>query len=144
MNIDKVVEAVSAAASRDDVPLVVANLANIDVVGHTGHFDATRQATEHTDWAVESICRAARAAGRWVLLVGDHGNAEKMLVDAAGGAPRPYGGHTTHPVPAVLVPADRQVVRHPTGPATLADIAPSVLYLLGLDPTPAMTGRSLW
>ncbi|MFB6520358.1 2,3-bisphosphoglycerate-independent phosphoglycerate mutase [Streptomyces sp. NPDC056401] len=144
MNIDKVAEAVIAAASRDDVPLVVANLANIDVVGHTGHFDATRRATEHTDGAVESICRAARAAGRWVLLVGDHGNAEKMLIDAAGGASRPYGGHTTHPVPAVLVPADGQVVRQPTAPATLADIAPSVLSLLGLDPAPAMTGRPLW
>lgn len=144
MNIGKVVDAVTDAARREDAPLVVANLANIDVVGHTGHFDATRQATEHTDWAVEAICRAARAAGRWVLLVGDHGNAEKMLIDADGGAPRPYGGHTTHPVPAVLVPADGQVVGQPTGPATLADIAPSVLHLLGLDPTPAMTGRPLW
>ncbi|WP_407835791.1 2,3-bisphosphoglycerate-independent phosphoglycerate mutase [Streptomyces sp. DSM 116496] len=144
MNIDKVAEAVNAAARRDDVPLVVANLANIDVVGHTGHYEATRQATEHTDRAVESICRAARAAGRWVLLVGDHGNAEKMLIAADGGTPRPYGGHTTHPVPAVLVPADGQEVRRPAGPATLADIAPSVLSLLGIDPAPRMTGRPLW
>ncbi|MGW2953624.1 2,3-bisphosphoglycerate-independent phosphoglycerate mutase [Streptomyces eurythermus] len=144
MNIDRVTEAVTSAAGRDDVPLVVANLANIDVVGHTGHFDATRQAAEHTDRAVEAICRTAQATGRWVLLVGDHGNAEKMLTDAADGGGRPYGGHTTNPVPAVLVPAVGQRVAVPTGPATLADIAPSVLALLGLDPAPRMTGRPLW
>ncbi|MFJ6350530.1 2,3-bisphosphoglycerate-independent phosphoglycerate mutase [Streptomyces sp. NPDC054835] len=144
MNIDRVTEAVTAAARRDEVPLVVANLANIDVVGHTGHFEATRQAAQYTDRAVEAICRAARASGRWVLLVGDHGNAEKMLAEGADGAPRPYGGHTTNPVPAVLVPAEGQEVRQPTGPATLADIAPSVLALLGLPPAPRMTGRPLW
>ncbi|WP_299532082.1 2,3-bisphosphoglycerate-independent phosphoglycerate mutase [uncultured Streptomyces sp.] len=143
MNIDRVTEAVTSAAGRDDVPLVVANLANIDVVGHTGHFDATRRAAECTDRAVEAICRAAQATGRWVLLVGDHGNAEKMLTDAAAGG-RPYGGHTTNPVPAVLVPAAGQQTGVPAGPATLADIAPSVLALLGLDPAPRMTGRPLW
>ncbi|MCX2181325.1 2,3-bisphosphoglycerate-independent phosphoglycerate mutase [Streptomyces sp. SKN60] len=144
MNIDRVTEAVISAARRDDVPLVVANLANIDVVGHTGHFDATRQAAEHTDRAVEAICGAAQATGRWVLLVGDHGNAEKMLTDATDGDGWPYGGHTTNPVPAVLVPAAGQKAATPAGPATLADIAPSVLALLGLAPEPRMTGRPLW
>lgn len=146
MNIDRVTEAVTAAARRDDVPLVVANLANIDVVGHTGHFEATRQAAEYTDRAVEAICRTARATGRWVLLVGDHGNAEKMLTEPTGAADaaRPYGGHTTNPVPAVLVPAAGQRTAAPAGPATLADIAPSVLALLGLAPAPRMTGRPLW
>lgn len=144
MNLDRVTEAVVAAARRDDVPLVVANLANIDVVGHTGHFEATCRAAEHTDRAVETICRAARETGRWVLLVGDHGNAEKMLTDDAGGGARPYGGHTTNPVPAVLVPAEGQDPARRDGPATLADIAPSVLALLGLAPAARMTGRPLW
>ncbi|PWS46376.1 2,3-bisphosphoglycerate-independent phosphoglycerate mutase, partial [Streptomyces sp. ZEA17I] len=57
---------------------------------------------------------------------------------------RPYGGHTTNPVPAVLVPAPGREAAPPTGTATLADIAPSVLSLLGLGPAPAMTGRALW
>jgi 2,3-bisphosphoglycerate-independent phosphoglycerate mutase len=144
MNIDRVTEEIRAAARREDVGLVVANLANIDVVGHTGHFEATRRAAEHTDRAVEAICREAAATGRWVLLVGDHGNAEKMLTDGDGGAPRPYGGHTTNPVPAVLVPAPGRSAAAPDGPATLADIAPSVLSLLGVGPAPAMTGRALW
>ncbi|MER5881160.1 2,3-bisphosphoglycerate-independent phosphoglycerate mutase [Streptomyces sp. NPDC001910] len=143
MNLAKVTEVVCQAAARSDVPLVIANLANIDVVGHTGHFDATRQAAEHTDRAVEEICDAARATGRWVLLVGDHGNAEKMRI-TSDGQTRPYGGHTTNPVPAVLVAAEHQNVDLPTGTATLADIAPSVLSLLALPPTKVMTGRPLW
>nr|WP_206311987.1 2,3-bisphosphoglycerate-independent phosphoglycerate mutase [Streptomyces sp. 196(2019)] len=143
MNIGRVTEAIGAAARRDDVPLVVANLANIDVVGHTGEYAATVRAAEHTDRAVAALCRVASETGRWMVLVGDHGNAEKMLA-GAGGASRPYGGHTTNPVPAVLVPAPGREAAPPTGTATLADIAPSVLSLLGLGPAPAMTGRALW
>ncbi|MBK0372959.1 2,3-bisphosphoglycerate-independent phosphoglycerate mutase [Streptomyces sp. RB110-1] len=140
MNIDRVAEAVVTAAGRDDVSLVIANLANIDVVGHTGDFDATRLAAEHTDRAVEAICRTAQSAGRWVLLVGDHGNAEKMLTETG----KPYGGHTTNPVPAVLVPVPGQQVATSPESATLADIAPSVLGLLGIAPASRMTGRRLW
>lgn len=143
MSIGQVTEAVGSAARRDDVPLVVANLANIDVVGHTGDHAATVRAAEHTDRAVEALCRVASETGRWVLLVGDHGNAEKMLTESDG-VRRPYGGHTTNPVPAVLVPAEGQQVDRPQGAATLADIAPSVLSLLGVGPAPAMTGRALW
>lgn len=146
MSLRQVVESVSAAAHRDDVDLVVANLANIDVVGHTGDMEATVRATEHTDQAVERICAAARDTGRWVLLVGDHGNAERMVTSGADGAQRPYGGHTTNPVPAVVVPAPGQVfARKPARDhASLADIAPTVLGLLGYPPGDAMTGRPLW
>lgn len=145
MNLDRVTDAVTEAARRAEIPLVVANLANIDVVGHTGHFQATVKAAEHTDAAVRTICEVAQATGRWVLLVGDHGNAEKMLTAAPDGTAVPYGGHTTHPVPTVLVPAPGQNVRtQPHADATLADIAPSVLALLGHPAAPAMTGRALW
>ena len=57
----------------------MANLANIDVVGHTGDYDATVLAAEHTDRAVERISRRPPSTGRWVVLVGDHGNAEQMI-----------------------------------------------------------------
>jgi 2,3-bisphosphoglycerate-independent phosphoglycerate mutase len=146
MNLAKVVDQVRTAAGRPDVDLVVANLANIDVVGHTGDYTATVRATEHTDEAVRQICSAAEETGRWVLLVGDHGNAERMFKPGQDGVPRPYGGHTTNPVPAVLVPAPGQTVD--TAPAehdrSLADIAPSVLALLGHPPGEVMTGRPLW
>lgn len=146
MNLDQVVSAVTEAAGRPEVALVIANLANIDVVGHTGDLDATIQAAQYTDAAVARILEAAHAMGRWTLLVGDHGNAESMLRTGADGAAQPYGGHTTNPVPVVIVPAPgRPTPTSPTTlrPGSLADIAPTVLTLLGLRPGEAMTGRSL-
>ncbi|WP_406406555.1 2,3-bisphosphoglycerate-independent phosphoglycerate mutase [Streptomyces sp. NBC_01643] len=144
MNLQQVTNAVLAACARDDVALVVVNLANIDVVGHTGDAEATVRATEFTDRAVGRIRTAAEAAGRWMLLVGDHGNAEEMAKPGPDGAPRPYGGHTTNPVPAIIVPAPGTVLPEELPEdGTLADIAPTVLTLLGRAPGPAMTGRSL-
>lgn len=144
MCLDQVTRAVSAAVGRPEVDLVIANLANIDVVGHTGDFAATVLAAEHTDVAVSRIVDAAAAAGRWVLLVGDHGNAECMTRPGPDGSPRPYGGHTTNPVPVVVVPAPgAPPAARPAGRATLADIAPTVLSLLGRRPGAAMTGSPL-
>ncbi|MFI8514031.1 2,3-bisphosphoglycerate-independent phosphoglycerate mutase [Streptomyces sp. NPDC085460] len=144
MNLDRVADAVIEAAGRDGVALVAANLANIDVVGHTGDHDATVRAAEFTDGQVERILAAAAAAGRWVLLVGDHGNAERMTKPGPDGTPLPYGGHTTNPVPAVVVPAPGQLLPDTLrAGGSLADIAPTVLTLLGLPNGPAMTGRSL-
>ncbi|WP_405150449.1 2,3-bisphosphoglycerate-independent phosphoglycerate mutase [Sphaerisporangium sp. NBC_01403] len=142
MNLPRVVDAVADAARRTDVALVVANLANIDVVGHTGDNRATVLAVEHTDDAVGRICAVARDTGRWVLLVGDHGNAEQMLRPGSDGGPRPYGGHTTNPVPLLLVAPQGRTDRLPAD-GTLADVAPTVLALLGHPPGDVMTGRPL-
>lgn len=144
MNLDRVVDAVMDAARRPQVALVVANLANIDVVGHTGDLHATIAAAQHTDAAVARILQGARESGRWVLLVGDHGNAETMTRPGTDGAARPYGGHTTNPVPLVIVPAPGRSAPAPTvRRGSLADIAPTVLALLGYEPGKAMTGRPL-
>lgn len=144
MNLDKVTDAVLAAVVRSDADLVIANLANIDVVGHTGDYEATVKACEFTDAAVERITAAAREAGRWVLLVGDHGNAEQMTKSGPDGTARPYGGHTTNPVPLIVMPAPGQKA-HAVLPddATLADVAPTILHLLGHKPGSVMTGRTL-
>ncbi len=144
MNLDRVTAAVVEAAARTDVDLVIANLANIDVVGHTGDLAATVTACEATDAAMGQILRAARDSRRWVLAVGDHGNAERMTKQAPDGTVRPYGGHTTNPVPLVIVP-NRSDTPAPVLPerATLADVAPTVLHLLGHKPGSAMTGRPL-
>ncbi|WP_230193467.1 2,3-bisphosphoglycerate-independent phosphoglycerate mutase [Streptomyces coriariae] len=144
MNLGRVTAAVVEAAGRTDIDLVIANLANIDVVGHTGHLAATVTSCEATDAAVGQILDAARESGRWLLAVGDHGNAETMTKQAPDGTARPYGGHTTHPVPLVIVPAGAGTPA-PVLPetATLADVAPTVLHLLGHKPGSAMTGRPL-
>lgn len=144
MHLDRVTSAVIGAGARPEVALVVANLANIDVVGHTGDFAATVKAAEHTDTAVARIVTAAARTQRWVVLVGDHGNAEQMVKPGPDGTLRSYGGHTTNPVPAVLVPAPGQhTPRHLADGGTLADVAPTVLALLGRPSGAAMTGRSL-
>jgi 2,3-bisphosphoglycerate-independent phosphoglycerate mutase len=143
MNLDRVTDAVLAAA-HTDADLVIANLANIDVVGHTGNHTATVKACEHTDAAVARIVNAAHESGRWLLLVGDHGNAEKMTKQAPDGTTRPYGGHTTNPVPLVIVPPLSSAPPAPLPErVTLADVAPTVLHLLGHKPGSAMTGRPL-
>lgn len=144
MNLDRVTDAVVKATARTDVDLLIANLANIDVVGHTGDYTATVQACEHTDAAVARILTAARRSNRWLLLVGDHGNAEKMTKQSPDGTARPYGGHTTNPVPLVIVPAaENAPAASLPERATLADVAPTVLHLLGHKPGSAMTGRPL-
>lgn len=144
MNLSEVVDAVLAASARPEIALVVANLANIDVVGHTGDYAATVRAAEYTDEAVQQIVTRAAVDGRWVLMVGDHGNAEKMTKTDASGITRPYGGHTANPVPVVLVPAGGQPAPARLGDGgSLADIAPTVLALLGHQPGGRMEGRSL-
>ncbi len=143
MHLDRVADGVIAAGARPEVSLVVANLANIDVVGHTGDFAATVRAAVETDRQVARIVEAAGRAGRWVLMVGDHGNAEEMTRPGPDG-PVPYGGHTTNPVPVVVVPAPGHPA--PGAPAVtggLADVAPTVLALLGSPPGAAMTGTPL-
>jgi 2,3-bisphosphoglycerate-independent phosphoglycerate mutase len=143
MNLPQVASAVIEASARPEIALVVANLANIDVVGHTGDYQATVRAAEHTDEAVAKIVAKAAEQGRWVLLVGDHGNAEQMTKTASG-TTRPYGGHTTNPVPVVLVPApDQAAPARLSDGGTLADIAPTILALLGRKPGARMEGKPL-
>ena len=143
MNVAGVADATIAAGSRPDVGLVVANLSNIDVVGHTGNLKATVLATEAVDAAVGRILVAAAAAHRWVILVGDHGNGEQMLEYASDGSERPYGGHTANPVPVVVVdPAERRPGSLRPG-ASLAAVAPTVLRMLGLRVGAAMEADPL-
>jgi 2,3-bisphosphoglycerate-independent phosphoglycerate mutase len=142
MNLAMVARHVVASGARDDVDLVVANLANMDVVGHTGDYGATVLAAEAVDRAVQQICAAARSVRRWVLLVGDHGNAEQMYQSANGGVGKPYGGHTHNPVPCVLVPSgDERLITDQA--LTLPSVGPTALHLLGIPVPPTMSAPSL-
>jgi 2,3-bisphosphoglycerate-independent phosphoglycerate mutase len=145
MNLAAVADAAVAAGNRPDIGLVVANLSNIDVVGHSGDFKATVLATEAVDAAVGGILAAAAPAGRWVMIVGDHGNGEQMLVRPPNERDRPYGGHTANPVPVVVLdPAVGPAERRPLRPgASLAAVAPTVLRLLGLEAGAAMQSDPL-
>jgi 2,3-bisphosphoglycerate-independent phosphoglycerate mutase len=130
---DRAVAAIASGA----YDLIVLNYANADMVGHTGSLAAATRAVEAVDAGLGRIAQAIRAAGGALFVTADHGNAELMKDPATGG---PHTAHTTNPVPAMLLGG-------PAGAALadgrLADIAPTLLALLGLAQPAAMTGRSL-
>jgi 2,3-bisphosphoglycerate-independent phosphoglycerate mutase len=136
-NVQAVAEQAVRALRRPEVGFTLVNLANPDVVGHTGDLDATRRAVEAADRSLGQIVEAALDAGRWVAVVGDHGNAEEMLT-AAG---KPNVGHNTNPVPFVLASLGLDVSLRQGG--SLADVAPTVAGLLGLDRGSRMEGEGL-
>ncbi|MFC3126585.1 2,3-bisphosphoglycerate-independent phosphoglycerate mutase [Pseudoroseomonas globiformis] len=117
--------------------LVVLNFANADMVGHTGSLQAAIHACEAVDEGVGRIVEAVRAQGGAVMITADHGNAELMRDPATGG---PHTAHTTNLVPVMLVgaPEGTTLVE-----GRLADVAPTLLDLMGLEQPAAMTGRSL-
>lgn len=131
---DKLVEAIEAR--RFDT--IVVNFANPDMVGHTGIMDAAKKAVEAVDTCIGRLAEAVTAAGGSLLITADHGNIEQMVDPETG---EPHTAHTTNPVPVVLVNPPAWVGRLAHG--KLADIAPTLLGLLGLKQPEAMTGQSL-
>ena len=122
--------------------LIVCNIANPDMVGHTGNLVAAIQAAEAVDVAIGAIEAAVRATGGALLVTADHGNLEQMSDPVSG---QPHTAHTAGPVPLVYVGAQargRGDVALRAGGA-LRDVAPTILDLMGLPQPPEMTGRSL-
>ncbi len=116
---------------------VVCNFANPDMLGHTGDESATIKAIETIDACVKHIIDALTAVGGEMLITADHGNAELMYDEKTQ---QPHTAHTTNLVPLIYV--GRQAVFQ-RGNGALDDVAPTVLYLLGLKPPAEMTGRNL-
>jgi 2,3-bisphosphoglycerate-independent phosphoglycerate mutase len=130
----KLVEAIDQG--RFDV--IVVNFANTDMVGHTGHIAAAVQAVEAVDRCLGRLADAVTRAGGSLLITADHGNAEMMRDPATG---QPHTAHTLNPVPLLLVNPPAGVTGLSDG--RLADIAPTLLQLLGMRQPAAMTGRPL-
>jgi 2,3-bisphosphoglycerate-independent phosphoglycerate mutase len=135
MSAQAIVDAFRAAFAEQRPRLSVINLANSDMVGHTGVLDAVISAVQVADRCVGEIVTTVHAAGGACVITADHGNAERMRA-ADGG---PDTAHTTNPVPLIVTVAGAMLA--PGG--TLADVAPTVLTLLDLPVSQAMTGRSL-
>ena len=117
-----------------DYDLVVCNLANCDMVGHTGVMEAAVKAVETVDACVGSITAAVREMGGTLLITADHGNADCMRSPDG----QPHTAHTTNPVPLILVGAQAKL-----RPGRLADLAPTLLDLMGYRKPDEMTGESL-
>jgi 2,3-bisphosphoglycerate-independent phosphoglycerate mutase len=115
---------------------ILANYANPDMVGHTGVIDAAVKAVEVIDECLGRVLTAAREEGVVVIITADHGNVERMLDSSTG---QPLTAHTTNPVPFII--AQKNVQLRDAG--ILADVAPTVLDLMGIDIPSEMTGKSL-
>ena len=131
---DKLVEALES--KQYDV--VIVNFANPDMVGHTGVEEAAIQAIEAVDICVGRAVAAVKKVGGQLFICADHGNAEQMIEADTG---EPFTAHTTNPVPFILVNADPAYTLRTGG--TLADIAPTLLELMGMEQPKEMTGKSL-
>ncbi|HET8798519.1 MAG TPA: 2,3-bisphosphoglycerate-independent phosphoglycerate mutase, partial [Thermoanaerobaculia bacterium] len=132
---DRVVEAI--ASRKYDV--IIMNIANPDMVGHTGVMDAAVTAVRDTDVAVDRILTAVERVNGVALITADHGNAELMFDPATG---QPHTAHTTNPVPLILVDREKRfgALR---GGGVLSNVAPTILQILGIEKPAEMAAESL-
>ena len=128
---DKVVEAIK----EQKYDTIILNYANSDMVGHTGNLDAAVKAVEAVDECVGRVVEAIEEVGGVLLITADHGNSEQMIDYKTG---EPHTAHTTNPVPFVLVGIDAKLKQ-----GRLADLAPTMLDIMGIKKPEEMTGESL-
>ncbi|PKQ37171.1 MAG: 2,3-bisphosphoglycerate-independent phosphoglycerate mutase [Actinobacteria bacterium HGW-Actinobacteria-1] len=124
------------AIEQQRADFYVVNYANCDMVGHTGVSEAAIRAVEAVDDGVGRVARAISALGGALIVTADHGNAERMMEPDGS----PFTAHTTDPVPFICCGGGVTQVRDG---GILADVAPSVLDLLGIDPPAEWTGETL-
>lgn len=137
MSAYEVTETLLKEIEQDKYDVIIMNYANCDMVGHTGVPEAARKAVEAIDDCLSRLIPAILAKGGAVILTADHGNAEMMKDYQTG---EPYTAHTTFPVPVVVIGVSKPI-RVKDG--KLADLAPTLLELIGLPKPEEMTGSSL-
>ena len=115
---------------------IILNFANPDMVGHTGSLEAAIKAVEAIDECVGKIVKSTEKVNGVLLITADHGNAEQMIDYKTG---EPHTAHTTNPVPLILVGMDDVKLKE----GKLADLAPTMLDIMGLEKPEEMTGESL-
>ncbi len=134
----QVTETLLARIEEGDYAFVLVNFANPDMIGHTGILDAAVKAVETIDSCLAKLASLVTRRGGQMLITADHGNCELMVDPETG---EPHTAHTTNPVPIHWITRDAAGRGLRNG--TLADLAPTVLALLGLEIPAEMTGRSL-
>ena len=138
MSEPELAEKAEAAIRSGIYDMIIVNFANADMVGHTGVLEAAIRACEAADEGLGRIARAIHDMGGALLVTADHGNAEMMRDPVTGG---PHTAHTLNPVPVLLFNGPPEITTLHDG--RLADLAPTILALLGLPQPAAMTGRNL-
>ena len=138
MSAYEVTDKVCEALENDKYDVVILNFANTDMVGHTGSLQAAIKAVEAVDKCVGKIVKIIEEKQGNLLITADHGNAEQMIDYKTG---EPHTAHTTNPVPIILVTANKEYKLKENG--KLADLAPTMLDLMGIKQPEEMTGESL-
>ena len=136
MSAYEVTEAVLREIAADKFDAIILNYANCDMVGHTGVFDAAVAAVEAVDDCIGQVTEAILAKGGKVIITADHGNADKMMEEDGS----PFTAHTTNPVPAIVLGSDAKKIR---SGGVLADLAPTMLQLMGIPQPKEMSGKTL-
>ena len=129
---DKVVDAINSGKYDS----IILNYANPDMVGHTGSLEAAVKAVETIDGCVARVVEAIEKQNGILIITADHGNAEQMVDYKTG---EPQTAHTTNPVPLILVGLEGIKLKE----GKLADLAPTMLDIMGLEKPEEMTGESL-
>ncbi len=146
MSAQAVTDTAIAAVTKGIYSLIVINYANPDMVGHTGNINACVEAIETVDRCVGQLVESINKAGGIAIITADHGNAEYMQ-DENG---KPWTAHTTNPVPFILIEGEKLKIPGHGADVTLrrdgrlADIAPTILDILGLPKPAEMTGKSMF
>ena len=133
-------EKVCTALATSKYNCACINFANPDMVGHTGDLEAAMKACEAVDACLGDLNDVVQKLGGVLVVTADHGNCEKMFEEATG---EPHTAHTLNRVPFILADYTDSGAEHKVTSGKLADIAPTLLQLLGLTPPPQMTGTSL-
>ena len=139
MSADAVTKALVTAIRSNKYALHVCNFANLDMVGHTGIPTAVKKAYETIDTCIHTIYDAVKEQKGILIITADHGNAEAVQENAL----ERHTSHTHNRVPCIIVLPEQYIVTHCASEGTLADIAPTILQLLGLQVPDSMTGKSL-
>ena len=136
MSANEVTEKVIEAINSKKYNCIILNYANPDMVGHTGNLEATIKAIETIDNAVGKVVKEIQKQNGVLIITADHGNAEQMIDNKTG---EPHTAHTTNPVPLILIGMENIELKQ----GKLADIAPTMLDIMGLEKPKEMTGNSI-
>lgn len=135
MSLPELTTKLTSIIESQEYDFIALNIANADMVGHTGNFTAATQAVEHIDTALKKITSSIKSVNGEMLIIADHGNIEQMTIND-----KPSTTHSTNPVPCIYY-GHRNIKHIHNG--GLADVGPTILYMLDLDIPEEMTGKVL-